>query len=112
MGNIEINNIYLGDSCTLIKKIDTDSVSLSFWSPPYFLGKEYERNESYDSCQLLLKNIIKEHFRLLKPGGFLVINIADILSFQDAKMPKIMGSNPDNRKCAVTKEIILQAKKE
>lgn len=110
--NIESNNIYNGDSCELLKYIEANSISLSFWSPPYFLGKEYEKGESYDSWQNMLCTVISEHFRILKPGGFMVINIADILSFEDAAMPKIMGSNPSNRKCSVTKEMILKAKAE
>lgn len=112
MNKLEKNNIYLGDSCELLKGIEEDSVSLSFWSPPYFLGKEYEKGETYDSWQEMLKTVITEHYRILKPGGFLVINIADILSFEDPKMPKIMGLNPSNRKCSVTKEMILKAKEE
>lgn len=107
---LDANNIYLGDSRELLKEVKSDSISLSFWSPPYFLGKEYEKGESYDSWQELLKIIVHEHFRILKPGGFLVINIADILSFEDTKMPRIMGSNPANRKCSVTKEMVLAAK--
>lgn len=107
---LEENNIYLGDSRKLLKDVKPDSISLSFWSPPYFLGKEYEKGESYDSWQDLLKTIIQEHFSILKPGGFLVINIADILSFEDKTMPKIMGANPANRKCSVTKEMVLAAK--
>ncbi len=112
MQKLEVNNAYLGDSRELLKNIEPDSIALSFWSPPYFLGKEYEENESYESWQSLLQVVIAEHFRILKPGGFLVINIADILSFEDLKMPKIMGLNPSNRKCNVTKEIILKAKKD
>lgn len=112
MPKVEANNIYLGDSCELLKQIEANSVSLSFWSPPYFLGKEYEEGESYESWQSMLKTVITEHFRILKPGGFLVINIADILSFEDKNMPKIMGLNPSNRKCAVTREMVVKAKEE
>ncbi len=111
MPKIENNNIYLGDSCQILKNVESNSISLSFWSPPYFLGKEYEKGESYESWQDMLKTVITEHYRILKPGGFLVINIADILSFEDTKMPKIMGLNPANRKCSVTKEMVLEAKK-
>lgn len=112
MTKLENNNIYLGDSCLLLKEIETDSISLSFWSPPYFLGKEYEKGESYESWQNMLKTVITEHSRILKPGGFLVINIADILSFEDVNMPRIMGLNPANRKCSVTKEMIIKAKED
>lgn len=112
MTRIEKNNIYLGDSSQLLKDIAADSVALSFWSPPYFLGKEYEKGISYEDWQEMLRKVITEHYRILKPGGFMVINIADILSFEDTKMPRIMGLNPANRKCSVTKEIILKAKEE
>ena len=102
------NNIYCGDSVELMKEIKPKSIALAFWSPPYFLGKDYEQNATYESWQKLLRNVIKLHFDVLKPGGFLVINIADILSFKDEKMSKIMGLNPSSRKCQVTKEMILE----
>ena len=109
---LEPNNIYCGDSCDLMKKIEPNSLALSFWSPPYFLGKEYELDASYESWQNMLKSVIQLHYNALKPGGFLVINIADILSFQDKAMPRIMGLNPSNRKCEVTKEMIMKVKRE
>lgn len=112
MNTLQINTVYTGDSCELMKNIKPESLSLSFWSPPYFLGKDYEKDASYESWQALLKAVISLHYNVLKPGGFLVINIADILSFQDENMPRIMGLNPSNRKCAVTKEMILKVKEE
>lgn len=112
MQTLDINTVYCGDSRELMKQIEPASVALSFWSPPYFLGKDYEQDNTYASWQELLKDVIALHFDVLKPGGFMVINIADILAFQDEKMPKIMGTNPANRKCAVTREMILRAKME
>ena len=47
------------------------------------LGKEYEKGISYDAWISLLQEVIGLHYSILKPGGFLVINIADILCFQD-----------------------------
>lgn len=110
MGYLDINNVYCGDNRDLMRQIEPNSISLSFWSPPYFLGKDYEKDSTYDSWQKLLKEVIELHYNVLKPGGFLVINIADILSFQDEKMPRIMGLNPSNRKCSVTREMVLEAK--
>jgi len=109
---LEENKIYNGNSCELLSHIRPSSIALSFWSPPYFLNKDYEKDTSYDSWQGMLKQIIALHYSVLKPGGFLVINIADILSFKDERMPKIMGSNPASRKCAVTKEEILAVMKQ
>lgn len=95
-----------------MKSIEPESLALSFWSPPYFLGKDYEKGETYDSWQNMLKEVIQLHFAALKPGAFLVINIADILSFQDPKMPRIMGLNPSNRKVKITKDMVLEAIKQ
>jgi site-specific DNA-methyltransferase (adenine-specific) len=104
------NEIYAGRSEELMKRIAPDSIALSFWSPPYFVGKEYEAEETYDSWQEMLKAVIQLHFPALKPGGFMVINIADILAFKDEKMPKIQGMNISNHKSPVTKEMVLEAK--
>lgn len=48
MNYLTVNNIYLGDSKALLKEIEPDSVALSFWSPPYHVGKKYEENQSYE----------------------------------------------------------------
>lgn len=108
METLTINTVHCGDSVSLMGQIAPNSIALSFWSPPYFLGKDYEKDATYDSWQVLLKNIITLHFNVLKPGGFLVVNIADIISFKNENMPRIMGLNPANRKCNVTKDIILK----
>ncbi len=105
------NHIYHGDSRTLLKKIRPESIALSVWSPPYFVGKAYEKNLSFSDWEDLLSEVIKLHFPIIKPGGFLTINIADILCFKDASMPKIMAENVSRRKIGVTKEQILEAKK-
>jgi len=112
MTYIKPNKIYCGDSQVVMKQIEPNSVALSFWSPPYFLGKDYEKDATYDSWQRMLQNVITLHYDVLKPGGFLVINIADILVFPDEKMPQIMGLNPASRKCSVTKEMIIKVKEE
>ena len=112
MTKVSPNGIYCGDSTVLMNGIEENSVAVSFWSPPYFMGKDYEKDATYDSWQTLLKTVIELHKRVLKPGGFLVINIADIISFRDESMPRIMGLNPANRKCAITREMVLAAKAE
>lgn len=104
------NQIYEGRAEDLMKLIERETVALSFWSPPYFVGKEYEKNETFDTWQLLLKNVIELHFPVLKQGGFLVINIADILAFKDPNMPRIQALNVSNQRCPVTREMVLAAK--
>ncbi|RBP57171.1 DNA methyltransferase [Brenneria salicis] len=109
---LSINDIYYGNAVELIKKIAPETVSLSFWSPPYFVGKDYEKGETYDSWQLMLKKVISGHFNAIKKGGFLVVNIDDILAYPDVNMPKIQAPNKSKLRSPVTKEMILAVKAE
>lgn len=112
MEYLRINTVYLGDAEQKMLEIEPNSIALSFWSPPYFLGKEYEKGETYESWQAMLKAVIHNHKLVLKPGGFMVVNIADILCFKDESMPKIQALNVSNQKCSVTREMVLEAKNE
>jgi site-specific DNA-methyltransferase (adenine-specific) len=104
------NTVYLGDSRTLMRKIRPSSVALSFWSPPYFVGKEYEKDVSYQDWQELLKEVIERHVEVLMPGGFMVINIANILCFEDSTMPRIQAPNIRLHRSPITREQVLAAK--
>ena len=63
------NHIYHGDSRVLLKRIRPESIALSVWSPPYFVGKAYEKNLSFSDWEGLLCEVIKLHFPIIKPGG-------------------------------------------
>jgi DNA modification methylase len=104
------NEIHQGDTPEIIKKIEPNSLALSFWSPPYFVGKDYEKEATFDSWQLLLKETIEGHVSALKEGGFLVINIDDILAFPDPDMPRIQAPNKSMLRCKITKEDVVDAK--
>ncbi|MCW5969856.1 MAG: site-specific DNA-methyltransferase [Blastocatellales bacterium] len=108
--SIEINQIHWGDARELLSEIEPDSVACSVWSPPYFLGKDYEKYLAYEDWIDLLQVVIGKHFRLLKPGGFLVVNIADILCFPDASMPRFQAQNLKRQLSKVTQEDVLAAK--
>jgi site-specific DNA-methyltransferase (adenine-specific) len=103
--------IICGRSEEAMLGIEPGTVSLSFWSPPYYVGKEYEEGETYDSWQEMLRCVIQRHATVLKPGGFMVINIADILCFEDPAIPKFQAKNVSNHRCKVTREMVLEAKK-
>jgi site-specific DNA-methyltransferase (adenine-specific) len=74
------------------------------------VGKDYERDQSYGEWIELLRTVIALHFPLLKPGGFLAVNIADILVFPDPKMPRIQANNIKRQRVSITREEILAAK--
>lgn len=110
MQYLEINEVHEGRSEDLMLQIKPNSVALSFWSPPYFVGKEYEKNETYEGWQSMLKAVITNHFLALKKGGFMVINIADILCFKDEAIPRFQALNIASQKCDVTREMVIAAK--
>jgi site-specific DNA-methyltransferase (adenine-specific) len=103
------NKIYHGDARELLPQIEPNSIGLSVWSPPYFVGKEYEAQLTFNDWRNLLETVICLHFPIIKPGGFLVINIADILCFKDVSMPKIQAEAVNRKRSPVTKEDILKA---
>lgn len=109
---LSVNEIYCGDSCQLIYQIEPETISISIWSPPYHVGKQYESGQTYDEWLQMLREVIKGHYQVLKAGGFLAINISDILCFADPSMPKIQAENISSRKSSVTREDVLKVKAE
>jgi len=103
------NDIYQGNAIDKLSFIEPNSIGLSIWSPPYFVGKEYEADLTFDEWQVLLSTVISKHFDLLKPGGFLAINIADILVFRDIEMPRIQADVVGNKRSPVTRNDVLSA---
>lgn len=105
------NDIHCGDARDLLRRVEPDSVALSFWSPPYFVGKSYERELSFGDWRNLLSEVVSLHYRAIAPGGFMAINIADILAFADPGMPRIQGDNVSTKRSNVTRGDVLEAKR-
>lgn len=111
MKQIKVDQIVCGSSEHLMRMLDDESIALSVWSPPYHVGKEYENGQSYEQWQQMLREVIQGHYRALKPGGFMVVNIADILCFPDPQMPRIQLPNPNKHRSLVTREQVIEAKR-
>jgi DNA modification methylase len=107
--HLRVNDIHEGDARVLLPRIEPDSVALSVWSPPYFVGKQYESHLTFDTWRSLIKTVIRLHYPVIKPGGFLAVNIADILCFKDESMPKVQAEVVSRRKSKVTREDVLRA---
>lgn len=107
---LSVNEIHEGDAAHLLGQIEPNSVACSVWSPPYHVGKDYERHLTYEDWVKLLQDVISLHYPILIPGGFLAVNIADILCFPDETMPRIQARNLSRQRSAITREMVLAAK--
>ncbi len=105
---IEFNRIYTGDSRDILRLINDSVVDLSFWSPPYFVGKDYERDLTWSGWQELIEEVLIEHTRIVRPGGFVAVNIGDILCWRDESMPRFQADNMRNKRVPVTRDDILE----
>ncbi len=67
--------------CKSSEKMDElpdNSIHLMITSPPYNATKEYDNNFTLKEYRQFLKNVWKETYRVLVPGGRVCINIANL----------------------------------
>lgn len=75
---LHIKNKIFCNSSERMSELPDNSVHLMVTSPPYNVGKEYDKDLSLEEYYSLLKNVFKETSRVLVPGGRVAINIANI----------------------------------
>jgi adenine-specific DNA-methyltransferase len=61
--------VYFGDCLDLLRTIPNDSIQLIVTSPPYNIGKEYEKRLKLELYFNQQSNVIKECVRCLSPQG-------------------------------------------
>ncbi len=71
-------NKILCKSSEFMTELPNDSVHLMVTSPPYNVGKEYDENLSLEEYREFLKQVFKETYRVLVPGGRACINVANL----------------------------------
>lgn len=59
-------NLYNWDAFKLIKKLPDNSIDLTFTSPPYFMGKEYDKSKDYSDFLEEHKKLFPEIIRVTK----------------------------------------------
>ncbi len=79
--------------CRQVMKIMPEAcIDLIVTSPPYFLNKSYETEWTWEEyCDLM--SVVHEYcFRVLKPGGYMVVNFGDYFNkdrFYKSKIPSV-----------------------
>ena len=80
---MEINKIIKKDCIKGIKSIDDNSIDLIITSPPYYDIKDYQVEEqigfgqTYEKYLESMDIVIREYYRVLKPGCRFALNIGD-----------------------------------
>lgn len=92
--------IFLGDALKLAKALPDSSVDLIFSSPPYCMGKEYEKSNSVDDFVTSHRLLVPELIRALKPGGSICWQIGyhvknGIVTPLDFHAHQVFSSNPE-----------------
>lgn len=73
-------SIFKGDCLDLLKSMPDESCDLIITSPPYCIGKEYEKkNTDIESFVKQQERIIEEVYRVLKVGGSVCWQVGYIL---------------------------------
>ena len=72
--------LLVGDSVDALKTLMPNSVDVIFTSPPYYNAREYSDYHSYDEYLLKMKDILKECFRVLSDGRFIIINVSPVIT--------------------------------
>lgn len=74
---IYLNTVFCKTSENM-EELPDCSVHLMITSPPYNVGKEYDKDLTLEEYRTFLKNVWKEVKRVLVPGGRVCINIANL----------------------------------
>lgn len=77
-----MSSVVLGDSRDTSSYPD-EQFHLTITSPPYFVGKKYEEDYSYEEYLDLLKSVFTNVAEKTVGGGKIAINIADIAAFSN-----------------------------
>lgn len=75
-----MNEVICGDAFQLIKQVESGSVDLVLTSPPYGIGKSYEKRcDSMEEYSEMMLPIVPEVIRVLKPGGVIAWQVGQRL---------------------------------
>lgn len=75
MKNVVVN----GDVREILKNVPSESIHLTFTSPPYYNARDYSIYSSYKEYLDFLEEVFKEVHRITKEGRFFILNTSPII---------------------------------
>lgn len=72
LGEFNLDEVYCGDSVTMLKSFPENSIDLVVTSPPYDKIRDYKGELNFD-----LHKTGEQIYRILKPGGIAVLVTQD-----------------------------------
>ena len=110
-GRLLPNAIACGDAREQTARIPPGSVDLALWSPPYLMGKPYERDMNVRSWTGLMYELLALHAQVLRLGAFAVVNISDVRAWPDPALPPGPYAEIRHRQGGVTAADIAAARR-
>ena len=110
-GRLLPNAIACGDAREQAARIPPGTVDLALWSPPYLMGKPYERDLSLRSWTELMYELLALHAEVLRPGAFAVVNISDVRTWPDPTLPPGPYAEIRHRQGGVTAADVAAARR-
>lgn len=71
-------NSVICNSSEAMKELPDKSIHLMITSPPYNVGKDYDKNLSLTEYLELIRTVMKETYRVLVSGGRVAFNVANV----------------------------------
>jgi site-specific DNA-methyltransferase (adenine-specific) len=73
-----LDRIILGDARDVLKKLPDNCVHLMITSPPYNVGKDYDRDLTLGEYLEFIEKVMREVYRVLVWGGRVCFNVANL----------------------------------
>lgn len=88
MGNENfVNKVLHGDCFEWLSQIETESIDLIVTSPPYNIGKEYEKKIEIDEYVQWSESYFKELYRVLKTGRNFMLQVGQYVDKDTNNIP-------------------------
>lgn len=85
--SIPLDELHLGDCMNLLRSLPSQCVDLVVSSPPYNIGKQYEKRQALEQYLENQRAVLEECTRILKPSGSIFWQVGAFSDHRGALVP-------------------------